>query len=111
MTRWHDDDLTGRLLKKHLEESGENWDLLNLPAVAEQNDPLGREPGEALWPSRYPLSELAGIQGAVGDDVWLPLYQQKPLLGAAETARGHGRSQSLSNMSRYSSSSKTFQPA
>ncbi len=45
MTRWHQDDLGGRLL-----EADPSWHVVKLPALAEQNDPLGRAPGEALWP-------------------------------------------------------------
>ncbi|OYV25510.1 MAG: hypothetical protein B7X08_05315 [Acidocella sp. 20-63-7] len=45
MTRWHEDDLAGRLMAS---ESG--WSSLKLPAVAERNDALGRLPGQVLWP-------------------------------------------------------------
>jgi hypothetical protein len=45
MTRWHEDDIAGRLL---LTETG--WDCLRLPALAEAHDPMGRVPGEVLWP-------------------------------------------------------------
>jgi len=52
-TRWHDDDLCGRLLKQE-QELGEDcpFNIINikLPAIAEENDILGRKPGEALWP-------------------------------------------------------------
>jgi hypothetical protein len=53
MTRWHDDDLAGRLIKTGERGDGEKWEVLNLPALAEEGDPLGRAPGEALWPARY----------------------------------------------------------
>lgn len=46
MSRWHQDDPAGRLL----ERQKANWSVLDLPAVAEPNDPLGRAEGEALWP-------------------------------------------------------------
>jgi hypothetical protein len=49
-TMWHEDDLAGRQLREHKGE----WDVLCLPAIAEDNDPLGRACGEALWPERYP---------------------------------------------------------
>eukprot|EP01035_Chromulina_nebulosa_P012435 gene12435-16574_t len=45
MTRWHEDDLAGRLLA-----SDDSWRTLILPALAEAGDPLGRVPGAALWP-------------------------------------------------------------
>lgn len=52
LTRWHEDDLQGRLLNP---EYGEplNWQVYNFPLEAEGNDLLGREPGEPLWPERY----------------------------------------------------------
>lgn len=52
LTRWHEDDLQGRLLNP---EYGEplNWKVFNLPLKAEENDILGREVGEPLWPERY----------------------------------------------------------
>ncbi|MBS4200286.1 phage terminase large subunit [Bacillus sp. FJAT-49732] len=52
LTRWHEDDLQGRLLNP---EYGEplNWQVYNFPLKAEENDILGRELGEALWPERY----------------------------------------------------------
>jgi predicted phage terminase large subunit-like protein len=61
MTRWHKDDLIGRLI----EQGG--WEVLNLTAIAEVEDPahgfpadpLGRAPGEALWPEQYPVEQCA----------------------------------------------------
>ena len=53
MTRWHEDDIFGRLLK-----GGGQIRRLTLPALAEHGDPLGRQPGEALWPERYPAAKL-----------------------------------------------------
>ncbi len=75
MTRWSEDDLAGRLLS---DPDGEPWEVLNLPAVAEENDPLGREPGEALWPQRFPLSELHATRQALGSYLWSALYQGRP---------------------------------
>lgn len=78
LTRWHEDDLAGRLLRAQ-DEGGEAWDVVNLPAIADgQADPLGRAPGEALWPEWYPVSELDAIKRAVGPRDWLALYQQRP---------------------------------
>lgn len=52
MTRWHEDDLAGRLLNP---EYGEvlPWQVVNLPLEAETNDVLNRQPGEPLWADRY----------------------------------------------------------
>lgn len=82
LTRWHDDDPAGKLLKRAAEGTGEQWDLLNLPAIAGVGDSIGRQPGEALWPWRYPLSELARIQGVQSPEIWSALYQGTPMLGA-----------------------------
>lgn len=72
MTRWHEDDLVGRLLK-----SGEHWDELILPAVAEKDEPF-RSEGAALWPAKYDLPALAQIRETIGSREWASLYQQRP---------------------------------
>ena len=88
-TRWHEDDLSGWLLKEH---SHENWEVLNLPAVAEPNDQCGREEGEALWPDSYPLEELNVIRKSVGSRDWNALYQQRPSsVGGGVFKREHWR--------------------
>ena len=76
-TRWNADDLTGRVLEQ-AKITGEDWFVLNLPAIAEENDILGRKVGEPLWPERYPLKELEKIQKSVGSYWWASLYQQRP---------------------------------
>ena len=77
MTRWHPDDLAGRLLAA-AETGGDRWEVLRLPAVAEDNDPAGRAPGEALWPEAYDLAALNRIRDNVGPRDWAALYQQSP---------------------------------
>jgi len=79
MTRWHDSDLAGRLIKE-MEDGGDQWTVISLPAIAEQNDLLGRSPGEPLWPERFPIKTLERIKAAVGPDWWAALYQQRPVL-------------------------------
>lgn len=76
-TRWHYDDLIGRILE-HQEKTGERWELINFPALAEDGDPLGREPGEALWPERYSAERLQVIRRTLGEYQWNSLYQQRP---------------------------------
>ena len=74
MTRWHEDDLAGRLLAQ---ERG--WRYIRMPAVAEDaDDPLGRSLGEALWPWRYDVDALAELKEDVGELVWAGLFQQRP---------------------------------
>ena len=55
-TRWHHDDLIGRILRAK-DQLGD-WEYIRLPAEAEENDALGRAVGEPLFPERYPLSAL-----------------------------------------------------
>jgi len=74
-TRWNSKDLIASLLH---ELPHENWELINLPAIAEINDPLGREVGEALWPERYSVEALRRIQLTLGDYWWKAMYQQHP---------------------------------
>ncbi|NMO09500.1 phage terminase large subunit [Methanobacterium subterraneum] len=78
MTRWHEDDLAGRLLKNMHNVTGEDWEVINLPAIAENNDLLGRKYGEPLWPERYGLNELNRIKVTTGSYWWNSLYQQRP---------------------------------
>lgn len=72
-TRWHEDDLAGRLLN-----GPEQWEVVNLPALAEDGDELGREPGEALWPERYDEHALERIRSTIGEREFIALYQQRP---------------------------------
>ncbi len=74
-TRWHDDDLIGHVLREHPEE---NWKVLNLPAIAEANDALGRDEGEPLWPEKFPLATIEQIRQAIGPRAWASLYQGRP---------------------------------
>jgi predicted phage terminase large subunit-like protein len=81
MTRWHEDDLAGRLLKNE----PDNWEVLRLPALAEEgdDDPLGRREGEALWAydrdgkPRYPVSYLQDVKRR-GSRTFNALFQQRP---------------------------------
>src|ERR1035437_4922821 len=79
-TRWHQDDQCGWLLREHGEEG---WTVLNLPAVAEEDEGWRNE-GDALWPKKFPVKTLAKIREQVGGATWAALYQQRP--AAAEGA-------------------------
>jgi len=69
-TRWSERDPMGWILQQN------GWEVLHLPAFAEEpGDPLGRAPGEALWPSHYPVEALEVIRGDVGPRVFQCLYQ------------------------------------
>jgi len=65
-TRWHQDDLAGFILN----ESQEDWKVLDLPAIDSS--------GNALWPEAYNVEALEKIRQTVGERVWNALYQQQP---------------------------------
>jgi predicted phage terminase large subunit-like protein len=75
-TRWNEDDLAGRIME-WAKQGEEPWTILNFPALAEENDPLGRAPGEALWPERYDRRYLEVTRE---QDSWAfaALYQGQP---------------------------------
>lgn len=108
-TRWHDDDLAGRLLKE-MKDGGEQWTVVKLPALAEgepkdegggmkdeieptgsspsaliphpsslRSDPLNREPGAALWPERFSREHLLAAKRRLGAWSFASLYQQRPI--------------------------------
>ncbi len=81
-TRWHDDDLVGRLLKA---EDGHLWRVINIPAQADhdpeqgETDPLGRQPGEFLESARgRTVEQWEAIKTRVGSRTWAALYQGRP---------------------------------
>lgn len=77
MTRWHEDDLAGRLLRAQ-EEGGDKWEVVNLPALAEDDDMLGRQPGEPLCPQLFTKETLEKTKVRLGSFWWNALYQQRP---------------------------------
>src|SRR5439155_14826587 len=76
-TRWHEDDLAGRLLKE-AESGGEKWDVISLPALAEADDPLGRKEGEPLCEERFDRETLLAKKAKMGSYSFSALYQQTP---------------------------------
>lgn len=77
LTRWHQDDLAGRLLKAR-EEGGDKWEVVKFPAIATR-DELFRREGEALWTDKYNIDALNQIKNTVGVYDWSALYQQEPV--------------------------------
>jgi len=70
-TRWHEDDLAGRLLEREgTKEDGGEWTVLDLPAIDKG--------GKALWPEWYDVPALNRIKASIGPREWSALYQQKP---------------------------------
>ena len=89
MTRWHQDDLAGKLI----EQDGKSWEIINLPAVAENdeewfvpswNKNYLRTTGEALWKDYFTKEVLDGIRADIGPYDWQSLYQQNPISGATQ---------------------------
>lgn len=86
-TRWHEDDLSGRILPKDYDfrsgwvtaRDGEQWYVLNFPAICEsENDGTNRKIGEALWPEYIDLDMLLQLKKTQGSRNWDSLYQQRP---------------------------------
>ena len=85
MTRWHEDDLAGRILSYASREGarGEEWSVLNLPALAEQDTPTELDPrtrDEALWPEKFPVQRLESIRSpsGIGPISFNGLFQGRP---------------------------------
>lgn len=85
MTRWHDDDLVGRMLKPErmremeLTDAESQWEVVNIPAISDSaDDPMRRPIGAALFPERYPIDKLQSIKANVGSYVWSALYTGRP---------------------------------
>ena len=85
-TRWHEDDLIGRLMAQEaaLPEGDRTWTFVNLPALATEDgdgtspDPLGREPGEALWPGGKPRLFLEALRREMGEREFEAVNQGNP---------------------------------
>lgn len=77
MTRWHEDDLVGWMIENDIDNE---WHVLNLPAILDDTphpmDP--RDIGQALWPARQNVEELAAIEREIGPRDWESLYQGRP---------------------------------
>lgn len=90
-TRWHEDDLIGRLLSAEHEGDPDEWETITLPALADhdpdkgESDPLGRAPGDPLYSPLLAsetrdeaLQRFTGLRRDVGSYAWSALYMQKP---------------------------------
>lgn len=83
LTRWHDDDLAGRVLKEAQEakergESYDEWDVVEYKAIAVEDDD-NRQEGEALWPEKFPITKLLKKRSEMGSYEFSALYQQTPI--------------------------------
>lgn len=71
-TRWHEDDLMGRILDREREK----WKVISIPMLAGENDVLGRKEGERLWPEWF--TDAMVEQAQLDPRSWISLYQQTP---------------------------------
>jgi hypothetical protein len=92
MTRWHEDDLAGRILGESWKgesgvwrgTDGRLWRVINLPLLSEYaDDPLGRSKGELLWPEWFKMKDAERLRtsakkGGTFARTWSSLYQQRP---------------------------------
>ena len=100
MTCWHEDDLHGRIRNS---PAADDWVVLRMPALAEADDPLGRDEGEALWQEGYPAEALPSVEkGEISSRAFEAIYQQRPAPETGSLISVHGskvatrRSQSTS---------------
>ena len=83
-TRWHEDDFIGRLLNPAKNPDADKWENVIFPAIAEEDDPLGREPGDPLYSPlveetrEEALERWDSLKRSVGSYMWEALYQQHP---------------------------------
>lgn len=78
MTRWKDDDLVGRILEESKNTAGEEWEVITLPAIAEDDEEFRKE-GEALWADHYTLENLNITKADIGTYEFASQYQQNPV--------------------------------
>jgi predicted phage terminase large subunit-like protein len=71
LTRWHEDDLAGRLIEKMKDDGTNEWEIISLKAINDE--------GKALWPEWYDEKALAETRNDVGERDWNALYQQNPV--------------------------------
>ena len=90
-TRWSEDDLVGRLTDplnpSYSPIEGPKWKIIDLPALAGDNDRLGRKEGEALWPERFPVEYLEEMRAA-DPRGFQALYQGSPTPGQGQLLPG-----------------------
>jgi predicted phage terminase large subunit-like protein len=70
MTRWSLRDLTGKILKSSIERDGDEWEVIDFPAILPNEQPL--------WPAFWPLKELLALKEELPVSKWNAQYQQSP---------------------------------
>jgi len=87
-TRWNPDDLCGRVEQMNKEGKGIPFEIINLPAIAGDSDPLGRAPGTALWPELFDVPYLMYLKDTLPARDWNSLYQGTPVDEDGGVVRG-----------------------
>lgn len=70
MTRWSKKDLTGQVVKSAMQRSGEEWEVINFPAILDD--------GQPLWPAFWKLEELLALKNELPNPKWMAQYMQEP---------------------------------
>ena len=70
MTRWSKKDLTGQVVKSALQRDGEDWEVIEFPAILPS--------GKPLWPEFWPLEQLEALKNELPNGKWMAQYQQEP---------------------------------
>ena len=70
MTRWSQRDLTAQVLKSAAQRGGEEWEVIEFPAILPSGNPL--------WPQFWPPEELAALKEELPNSKWMAQYQQQP---------------------------------
>ncbi len=84
-TRWHDEDLAGKILTDDTENQ---WEIISIPAIAEEDEKYRRK-GEALWEGHFGLENLLSTKKDLGTYEWSALYQQNPINSESQEFRPH----------------------
>jgi len=99
MTRWHEDDISGRIMKnfnviKNIDITDDSiiipdnsWLQVSLPLIATENDILGRNEGEPLWPQRFNKNSVLNIKSTVCSYWFSAMYQQEPISASGNIFR------------------------
>jgi len=70
MTRWSKKDLTGQVLKAEAQRGGEEWEVIDFPAIMPSGNPL--------WPEFWSINELSALQKELPNSKWMAQYMQQP---------------------------------
>lgn len=107
MTRWHEDDLAGRILK----HEGNEWEVITLPAIKENDNNSYdiREVGESLWEDKHSLERLLAAEKR-SPRTFSSLYQQRPTTDGGNIVKREWIESNIISVDRYNSISKNKAP-